>query len=68
MNWLRDAYDTLETVLTYGNVDDQVFRTIVAKYREMARDMGRSDDFESIVREVVALKGQHLSETLSTAC
>ena len=58
MYWLRDAFDTLDTVLTYGDVDDSVFSSIVAKYRDIARDLGRIEDLERVVREVVELKAR----------
>ena len=63
MDWLRNAYDTLDTVLTYGDVDDPLYGRIVTKYREMANDLGRSDDFERVVAEVLEIKGRRGAKT-----
>lgn len=63
MNWLSDAHDTLDTVLTYGNAEDPVFDRIVAKYREMAHDLDRVDDFERVVQAVLAIRSQRLART-----
>lgn len=60
MDWLRDAHDTLDVVLTYGDVEDPLFRRIVNKYRDMAHDLNRTDDFEQVVQSVLAIRRPHL--------
>lgn len=63
MDWLRNAYDTLDTVLTYGDVNDPLYGRIVTKYREMAHDLGRGDDFERVVAEVLETKSRRGART-----
>lgn len=53
MDWLRDAYDTLDILLTYGDARDPLFSRIVTSYRDLARDFGRADDLEHVVRQVL---------------
>lgn len=56
MYWLNDARDTLEVLLTYGNVEDPLFVHLLAQYRTVAQEHGRSAEFEQLVEAIVDLK------------
>ncbi len=58
MDWLQDAQDTLDTVLTYGGADDPHFDRIINKYREMALDLGRADEFERVMDTVITTRAR----------
>lgn len=53
MDWLRDAYDTFDILLTYGDTRDPLFSRILSNYRDLARDCGRADELERIVQRVL---------------
>lgn len=58
MDWLRDAYDTFDVLLTYGDAQDPVFSRILSTYRDLARECGRSDDLEHVIQQVLERTNQ----------
>jgi hypothetical protein len=53
---MQDARDTLDTLLTYGNVDDPLFVHLLSQYRDVAREQSRSDEFEQVVQDIIDLR------------
>ena len=56
MYWIQDARDTLDTLLTYGDVDDPLFVHLLSQYRDMAREQSRGDEFEQVVQDIIDLR------------
>lgn len=63
MYWLKDARETLDVLLTYGDVDDPLFAHMLEEYRAVARVHGRSTEFEHLVAEMMTLKSPHHAGT-----
>jgi len=58
MYWMRDALDTLDVALTYGDSHEPVFGRILASYRELASERDQSDEFERRLQRFLAVKAQ----------
>ncbi len=68
MYWLKDARETLDVLLTYGDAENPLFVHLLSEYRAVAQAHGRSAEFERLLEEIVALKRPPSAQIPARGC